>query len=161
MSVAAAAGTRARKARAARAASVERRTKFMVQARCMDGRKTGARCLLSGGASLSPFPGADRSCGRKTPHARLTAAPSRPPDTQFPEIPASMNTDTPRDGSSNSHSHLGANGGAGSNGHAPHAPHRRPRRPRKPGAWNYSAVDDFKAPEAWRLLRIMGEFVEA
>ena len=32
---------------------------------------------------------------------------------------------------------------------------------RKPGAWNYAAVDDFKAPEAWRLLRIMGEFVEA
>ncbi len=42
-----------------------------------------------------------------------------------------------------------------------HPPHRRPRRPRKPGAWSYASVDDFKAPEAWRLLRIMGEFVEA
>jgi len=37
----------------------------------------------------------------------------------------------------------------------------RPRRQRKPGAWNYAEVDDFKAPEAWRLFRIMGEFVEA
>jgi len=43
----------------------------------------------------------------------------------------------------------------------------RPTRPakrrhvRRPGAWNYASVDDFKAPEAWRLLRIMGEFVEA
>jgi uncharacterized protein (TIGR00730 family) len=32
---------------------------------------------------------------------------------------------------------------------------------RKPGAWNYSTANDFKAPEAWRLFRIMGEFVEA
>jgi uncharacterized protein (TIGR00730 family) len=38
---------------------------------------------------------------------------------------------------------------------------KRHHHHRRPGAWNYSAVDDFKAPEAWRLLRIMGEFVEA
>ena len=38
---------------------------------------------------------------------------------------------------------------------------RKRRHERKPGAWNYAAVDDFKAPEAWRLMRIMGEFVEA
>ena len=39
--------------------------------------------------------------------------------------------------------------------------HRKRRQERRPGAWNYEPVDDFKAPEAWRLLRIMGEFVEA
>jgi len=33
--------------------------------------------------------------------------------------------------------------------------------PRKPGAWNYTDADDFKAPESWRLFRIMGEFVDA
>jgi len=38
---------------------------------------------------------------------------------------------------------------------------RKRRHERKPGAWNYASVDDFKAPEAWRLMRIMGEFVEA
>ncbi len=48
----------------------------------------------------------------------------------------------------------------------PRLPHSadRPRKrhhERRPGAWNYMKVDDFKAPEAWRLLRIMGEFVEA
>ena len=33
--------------------------------------------------------------------------------------------------------------------------------PRAPGAWNYAYPEDFKAPEAWRLFRIIGEFVEA
>jgi uncharacterized protein (TIGR00730 family) len=55
----------------------------------------------------------------------------------------------------------GNNGSNGSNGNG-RANGSRPRpNPRKPGAWNYSAVDDFKAPESWRLFRIMGEFVEA
>jgi len=32
---------------------------------------------------------------------------------------------------------------------------------RPPGAWDYSANEDFKAPESWRMFRIMGEFVDA
>ncbi|MFT7464740.1 MAG: hypothetical protein ACI9EF_003099 [Pseudohongiellaceae bacterium] len=40
-------------------------------------------------------------------------------------------------------------------------PNTRTHRLRKPGAWNYALSDDFKAPESWRLFRIMGEFVEA
>ncbi len=38
---------------------------------------------------------------------------------------------------------------------------RRARRPRRPGAWNYVLGEDFRAPESWRLFRILGEFVEA
>ena len=49
---------------------------------------------------------------------------------------------------------------AASNGHSPRN-RTRPNHLRKPGAWNYSFVDDFKAPESWRMFRIMGEFVEA
>jgi uncharacterized protein (TIGR00730 family) len=41
------------------------------------------------------------------------------------------------------------------------AAHRPPSPVRKPGAWSYTGADDFKAPESWRMFRIMGEFVEA
>jgi len=50
----------------------------------------------------------------------------------------------------------------GSNGHGRHEHIQQLlRQARKPGAWDYTGADDFKAPEAWRLLRILGEFVEA
>jgi hypothetical protein len=55
----------------------------------------------------------------------------------------------------------GANGSNGNGRGRGNGSRPRPGTPRKPGAWNYSAVDDFKAPESWRLFRIMGEFVEA